>query len=311
MSEHQSHTSAKDFFLHLLSIVTLYISAISFGTLLFQIIDFNFPDALAGYYNDGSMYLGAVRWCIASIIVALPVFMGISKLITRDYIKNPEKKELKVRTWLMYLTMFIAAVAIIISTMSVIYNFLGGEITTRFMLKVLTIVYIAGMVFGYYLYKVRATKEDPRVLNGFMAVTIISTIAGLVMGFMFIGGPSTQRARGFDQQRMWDLSTITSGVEAHYYQTNALPAALKDVTVSYVTIPTDPETKKAYEYKVLSSTKYELCATFSMDKFVAKNYEPADDANNYIANRYYTQGRNCFEMTVTPATPDFKPLPIQ
>ena len=39
--------------------------------------------------------------------------------------------------------------------MTLVYNLLGGEITTRFLLKVLIVAFIAGSVFWYYLTDVR------------------------------------------------------------------------------------------------------------------------------------------------------------
>ena len=38
---------------------------------------------------------------------------------------------------------------------SLIYNLLGGEITARFLLKVLVVAFIAGSVFWYYLTDIR------------------------------------------------------------------------------------------------------------------------------------------------------------
>jgi len=41
---------------------------------------------------------------------------------------------------------------------SIVYNLLGGEITMRFVLRVLTLGTIAGSVFGYFLRDLR--KEE-------------------------------------------------------------------------------------------------------------------------------------------------------
>jgi hypothetical protein len=37
---------------------------------------------------------------------------------------------------------------------------LGGELTIRFFLKVLTIAVIAGTIFGYYLWDLRREEEE-------------------------------------------------------------------------------------------------------------------------------------------------------
>jgi len=63
-----------------------------------------------------------------------------------------------VRRWLTYLTLFVAA-SILIGTMtSIVYNLLSGEITTRFVLRVLTVGAIVGTVFRYFLQDLR--KEE-------------------------------------------------------------------------------------------------------------------------------------------------------
>ena len=41
-----------------------------------------------------------------------------------------------------------------------IYNFLGGELRVRFVLKALTIGAIAGPVFGYYVWDLRRDEEE-------------------------------------------------------------------------------------------------------------------------------------------------------
>jgi hypothetical protein len=67
-----------------------------------------------------------------------------------------------VRRWLTYLTLFIAACVLIGDFVSLVYNVLGGELTVRFVLKVLTVGIIAGTVFWYYLSELRLDERDPR-----------------------------------------------------------------------------------------------------------------------------------------------------
>ena len=65
------------------------------------------------------------------------------------------------RRQLTYLTLFLAASILIGDLISVVYNFLGGEITIRFLLKVLTVALISGGVFAYYLVELRADEQAP------------------------------------------------------------------------------------------------------------------------------------------------------
>ena len=52
--------------------------------------------------------------------------------------------------WLTYLTLSLAAGIMIGDVTGIVYNLLGGEMTTRFGLKVVTVGAIAGSVFGYF-----------------------------------------------------------------------------------------------------------------------------------------------------------------
>ena len=62
----------RDLFLHLLAIVTLYWSAITFVTLLWQYINYFFPSAL-DYYGGMS---GTIRFAVSCLIIVFPVFIA-------------------------------------------------------------------------------------------------------------------------------------------------------------------------------------------------------------------------------------------
>ena len=147
-------STPKDVFYHLLSIVTLYMSAISFITLLLQLINSWLPDPLE--YSSGVN--NAIRWSAAILIVAFPVYLLMMWLINKDIALMPARRELRVRKWLGYLTLFIAAITAIIDVGTLVYNLLGGELTTRFILKILVVLAVAATVFFYYLRELRDTK---------------------------------------------------------------------------------------------------------------------------------------------------------
>jgi hypothetical protein len=149
------YLSAKEAFIYLLLFLSLYISAWSFGALLFHFINTWFPDALNPYYGYND--LSGVRMATASLIVTFPLFMWLS-VITKKDATNPEQKGSKIRKWLTYITLFIAAGTIIGDLITLLYNLLQGELTVRFILKVITVFLIAGAVFGYYLWNLR--KEE-------------------------------------------------------------------------------------------------------------------------------------------------------
>ncbi len=154
-------TTPKDFFLNLLSIVTLYGSAIAFLTLIFQYVSVWLPDPLEGgqhYLLQGAF--NAIRWSIASLIIIFPVYVLTNWFLNKSYAKVPEKRYLKIRKWLIYFTLFAAALIIIGDLVTLIYRLLGGEFTLRFILKVLAVFFVTGNIFGYYLWDLRKYKIE-------------------------------------------------------------------------------------------------------------------------------------------------------
>ena len=94
------YLSAREAFLYLALFTTLYISAISLGSLVYQFINRAFPDAATASY--GFLELAAVRWSIASLIIAFPIFLLLSRAMYRAIRRDPEKRTSKVRKWLTY-----------------------------------------------------------------------------------------------------------------------------------------------------------------------------------------------------------------
>lgn len=152
-------TSPRDVFMHLLSIITLYISAGSFLALLFQYINVLWPDQLQGYYEARSAY-SAIRWAIAALVVTYPVHLWIMWSLNKSYLAAPSKRNLRIRKWLIYFTLFAAGLILMGDAVALIYNLLSGELTIRFLLKVLSVFLVAGTVFGYYLRDVRRHKTE-------------------------------------------------------------------------------------------------------------------------------------------------------
>ena len=141
--------------------VTLYTSAISFVTLVFQIINYYVPDQLTSYeyyYRDG--ILSTMRWAIAGLIVMFPAYLVTMKFLSASYHEEPSKRKLGVRKWLVYLTLLIAALIALVDLVSLIYTFLEGDLTMRFFLKVTTVFFMAGSIFYYYFTDIRAKHSN-------------------------------------------------------------------------------------------------------------------------------------------------------
>ncbi|HEX9664217.1 MAG TPA: DUF5671 domain-containing protein [Patescibacteria group bacterium] len=301
-------TSPKDFFLHLLNIVMLYISAAGFGRILFVMINYYWPDPLEFYgFND----FNSIRWAIASIIVAWPVYLIGARSLNRDYQKNPEKKNLRVKLWLEYFTMFGAAVIILVTLMTVIYKFLNGEITPRFILKTLTMLYIAGVIFYYYFSTVKIGFEKSRSRIKVLVILVSLTIlAAIILGFMTVGSPSTERLRRFDDKRLSDLQSVQAEVINFWQRTRRLPADLNELgQAAFWRLPVDPQTYQPYDYQIIDDLSFELCAVFATDKQagseISERVAPVPGLigggqRQNIYEQDYQAGRNCFSFMIKP-----------
>lgn len=291
----------RDVFLHLLAMVTLYWSAVSFITLCWQYINYFFPDVLNYSYG----YTSAMRFALASLFIVFPVFILVSWFLNKIYSKETAVRESKVRKWLIYLTLFIAALVIIGDLIFVVNTFLGGEITTRFILKAFSVLVVAAVTFGYYLDDVKRNTPSPSAKYFAFATSAVVLI--LIMGaFFIVGSPMKARLQQFDQQRVYDLQNVQSQVVNYWQRKGQLPTNLNDLTdsISGYQAPKDPQTGNSYEYSIKNSATltFELCATFNLPSQNQTGAKPApypDYYNGpYSQNWDHASGRVCFERTI-------------
>ncbi|MBI2117922.1 hypothetical protein HYT95_03405, partial [Candidatus Peregrinibacteria bacterium] len=252
-------SSPRDVFLYLLLIITLYVSVGSLTALLFQYVNVLFPDPLE--YLQGA--LDIIRRSTAALIILFPVYLFIALLLSRDVARHAEKAELSVRKWLLSLTLFLAALAVIGDLVTVLYHFLSGELSVRFILKATSVLIIAGAVFGYYLWDIREWKRGHLHQASLIAWGAgVMVGACIIAGFFIAGSPWHQRSVRFDERRVSDLQMIQGEVLRHWQMKGALPDnldALRD-TISGFLPPSDPETGAPYEYHTTGKLAFELCA---------------------------------------------------
>ena len=153
----RSQLSAREAFLYLLLFTTLYLSSYHLGSLLFDLINRAYPDAVDRTYR---VLEDSMRWSVSYLIIAFPAFVFIARYIARDVAKRPVKRLSPIRRWLTYLTLFVAAAVLIGDLTTLVYNVLAGELTIRITLKVVVVILIAGSVFGYYLSDLRREEQE-------------------------------------------------------------------------------------------------------------------------------------------------------
>ena len=292
-------TTPKDFFLNLGAIVTLYVSTISFISLVYVIINHFFPDPLAYYYDGG---LDTIRWTVSCLIILFPLHIFLVKLINKDIAAISERKHLWVKKWSVYLTLFLTGATVAVDLIILINFLLGGEITMRFILKVLVVLLTALYVFLVYLHDLKRTDygKDSWVVFATGVGTLL-ILASIITGFFIVGSPMSERDRRFDEQRVNDLRVIQDYI-VHTYWTNTgtVPESLSELNdpVSSFMVPADPETDMPYEYRAVAPNAFELCADFSLPSRETTNAAQFEfDKNDSFQ---HGAGNTCFERTIDP-----------
>lgn len=292
--------SARDTFLYLMALITLVASAVSLGALAFQIINNYFPDPTLNPYYWGENH--SIRYAMATLIVTFPVFLGVARFIKKDLIANPEKGEMKIRRWLLYLTVFAAALVIIGDLVGTLLSFLNGELTIRFALKALTIFGISFAAFYYYLRELRWQPGMAKQSPGFMWGTILIVIAAVISGFIITGSPYTQRLNRLDFQKVNDLSILESELQNWWAAKGSLPGSLEELKdkMPHANIR-DSQTGQIYEYTVRSQNPpaYTMCAVFNRNSDVNNNVRGELSFRGFDGNRWaYKEGRSCFNREI-------------
>ncbi len=303
--------TAKDFFLHIGVIVALYVFAISFLSFMFDIINYAFPDRQAFY---GDPYSSSMRFALSTLMVSFPILILLLKVLYKDLFNNKEKREMTIRKWLIYLTLFVTSLTIAIDVIYLINTFLGGEITSRFILKALTIFVVAGGILWTTLSDLRGVFfEKPRARTLAISIASIIVLVSVIGGFLVIGSPSSIRDLRDDNQRLMDLQNIQYQILNNYQTKGSLPQSLAELSdpISGYIVPVDPKTELEYEYRTLTSTStlnFELCSTFAKNStdlkgrgegiaYTSEMYiDPAFGSDNWK----HEAGRACFTRSIDP-----------
>ena len=140
------------------------------------------------------MYAGryeTLLWATSMLAVSYPVYVLVSWIIGRGFKTDLAGREVKIRKWLWYITLFIAAMTMIIDSVTIVFNFLKGDLTIQFFLKLLVILATAAAVFGYYLWDLKKREivsNLPKKLAWIVGAVVLASIG---YGFVLAGSLST------------------------------------------------------------------------------------------------------------------------
>lgn len=295
----RSGASARDAFFYLLIFSTLSIWTIALGSLAFTLIDRWFADPLFQGYGQ-TFSTSTVTTSIASILVAFPLYLLISRTVLREAAADPDKLDSNVRKWLTYMALVVAASVFMGDLITALAYLLRGELTSVFFAKSLVVLVLSTGVFWYYFGGLRKVEATTGRFNRDRTMATAGTaivVAMIALGFLQLGAPGVQRKFVADRQRVQKLYLLSSAVR-NYWQTHGsqLPASLGEVPGTY----TDPITHQAFEYLPTQGSQYQLCAVFAAASQSENDNQPSrtnPDAWSHPAGRY------CFPLDATAFPP--------
>lgn len=318
---HKHNLSASIFFLLLGRIISLIVAFVSAASILFQGINRLIPDASGNYYNMSTSLQNAIAFFIVSIIV-LCVLEVIDK---KSINKNNELLSLPLRKWLLISVLFILGLVILGDLIAIIRYFLSGEITNRFISKVLSLLMLSSIVFIYYYHVLTwDTAWSKKSRKVFSIIGIVISVLILIFGFYLTGSPKTQRNIRIDQERENMLQSINYSISDYWQRYGTMPATLNDLNKisSIFTDSNNPVDSSVYTYKIIDikNQKYELCSVFNFSTETIKKYmsptnyvyetRPSIDFEN-PNNWTHDAGNFCFTKKVdTVIYPYQKPEPL-
>ncbi len=314
----------KFFFITLGTLIALITSVISFMNLSGGLIDKTFVDVLSDSYQYGyyDYQYSSIRGALATLIIFFPIYLILERKWSKISKGEQSIWDSITRRWALYLVIFLATLTLVINLSMLVRYFVGGELTTRFILKTLSSILVVGVAGYYYIRELNNAKNGKNI---FAIVSAILFLAIVFFGFSVIGLPKDQRLLKLDQKRRDDLNSLNYDIVSYWQQTKKLPDNFSDLNVLYSGMRNikDPEfgLGKVYEYNILSEENltYELCAEFSkpmprgwVNGSSSTPYmglmerDTAVYMNNSDMNWEHEAGRQCFERKIN--TNFVKPL---
>lgn len=293
---HNKH-NAKYAFYYLLSLVALIFTALSFGMIIFSIIDKLIPDVLNSYSGSVDSQL---KFAISALFIAAPIFYFISGLIHRGLHKGELEKDSAIRRWLTYFIILVSSLIILGVFIGVINSFLSGELTSRFIFKALSMLFISGITFSFYFYDIKRDNPDKsdKVVKIFFFATLVLAVAAFVAAWFFVESPKTARNRRLDSALVQNMYNIENAVNSYYDRNNKLPLNIEELKNDkniYIGANSlvDPETKAPIVYNKISVKEFEMCATFRTDSIAESTKQGASYVGIDINSKEHRAGYQC------------------
>lgn len=295
--------TAKNFALQLGSLISLYVSIGALISLLFGVITIAYPDDAQGTW-ELTRASTSIRFSLALLIVFFPAYIVLTRFVNTIR-RGAQGTYLTLTKWLIYLSLLVGGAVLLGDLVTVLNSFLNGELTTRFILKALTVLIVVAIAFAYYIFDARGYWQEHEKHSWYYAGAVgLFVLISIIFGFQNIETPSEVREMNIDAQQIYDLQNIQSHIEQYYLIQLKLPTTIEQ-TFQGIEIPTASTARTPYSYKQKSGTTFELCAGFNQPSSVSDREmyaQPYASEGTFIQNPHnweHGSGDWCFERTVS------------
>ncbi len=190
---------ARDAFYHLLAFATLGAWVVALIQLAYTLVDRHFGFGAPNYD------IHQISWSLATIIIALPIYLWVNVLIGNEAQRRPESLQSGVRKWLTYIALVVAAGVLIGDGIWFLGSFLNGDLTMAFIMKSGVVVVLTGGIFAYYLGGMRSSDLPVWRTRLYGAAACIAAITALAFGFASTGSPMQQQALARDHAVLYTI----------------------------------------------------------------------------------------------------------
>ena len=303
---------AKLLFWYLRVFFAMGFCACATGTLWYQFINKWFPLQISPYGGVFRPYADrAVIWGISTLFIIGPILFVFAAMLREAIKRNEVELHRGVRQWLTYVFLFIVVTVMVGDLITAVYYVLNGDYSTRFFLKVFTVLAISGWLISYVWLDIRsedglAGSALPRRMGIASAIVML---ASLGVGFTLIDSPMLARAKAFDNQRASDIQQLQGGVQNYFNRYQRMPESLEELReegMIRIYALEDPDTGEPYEFRVVNEQnpptgrrpiRYEICAVFTTDNRDEEEefYGPRGP---YGSSFLHGAERTCFEQNI-------------
>jgi hypothetical protein len=288
----QEFSFSAQFFLYLVTFISLGYVAFGVGNILFEFVNKLFPD-LVSFNYQATFDQGVVKFALSSLFVAAPIYFILMNKISRFLLDGRINFQSQVRKLLTYIVLFFSAGTIIGDLIALMNNFLNGDIPQRFLLKVLIIFIIAGIIFGYFLWDIRrsAISEKDALINKFsFSASLLVVVSIFIFGFFIIDSPSLSRDKRIDLQVVNELQSADSAIRNYFNEGGKLPEKITDLDKTNFAF--QAQKGSSLEYQKTAEDKFVLCANFVRSN---ENDPQENTGLSFDKEWRHSAGKACFD----------------